>query len=239
MENKKVLNLYAGIGGNRKLWQNVDVTAVELNPEIAKIYKDLYPSDNVLVEDAHAYLLNHYKEFDIIWTSPPCQTHSSFRFNISVRYGRAEAEYPDMRLYQEIIFLSTHFDGKWIVENVDPYYEPLIPAIKLQRHLFWANFNISKIKVKEDVIREAQIPELQKLHCVDLSDYQIENKRQILRNCVNSELGKEILESALKEKQKALASSSLASTPAYPLATDKSHGVAGAEHHSPEGEGLK
>ena len=28
----KVLNLYAGIGGNRKLWTNVDVTAVEYNP---------------------------------------------------------------------------------------------------------------------------------------------------------------------------------------------------------------
>ena len=39
----KVLNLYAGIGGNRKLWQDVDVTAVELNPQIAKIYQDFFP----------------------------------------------------------------------------------------------------------------------------------------------------------------------------------------------------
>jgi hypothetical protein len=37
--NLKVLNLYCGIGGNRKLWQNVDVTAVEYNEEIASIYK--------------------------------------------------------------------------------------------------------------------------------------------------------------------------------------------------------
>jgi len=36
----KVLNLYAGIGGNRKLWRDVDVIAVEINPEIAKIYQD-------------------------------------------------------------------------------------------------------------------------------------------------------------------------------------------------------
>ena len=31
----KVLNLYAGIGGNRKLWKDVEVTAVENNKEIA------------------------------------------------------------------------------------------------------------------------------------------------------------------------------------------------------------
>ena len=28
----KVLNLYCGIGGNRKLWEDVEVTAVELDP---------------------------------------------------------------------------------------------------------------------------------------------------------------------------------------------------------------
>ena len=79
----KILNLYAGIGGNRKLWDNVDVTAIEISPQIAKIYQDLYPNDNVIITDAHQYLLDHYKEFDFIWTSPPCQSHSSFRHNIS------------------------------------------------------------------------------------------------------------------------------------------------------------
>lgn len=34
----KILNLYAGIGGNRKLWGNEhDITAVELRPEIAAL----------------------------------------------------------------------------------------------------------------------------------------------------------------------------------------------------------
>ena len=200
----KALNLYAGIGGNRKLWQNVEVTAIEFNPKIAKIYQDLFPQDKVLVEDAHQYLLDHYKEFDFIWSSPPCQTHSSFRFNISVRYDKAKPVYPDMRLYQEIIFLQTHSEKKWVVENVKPYYEPLIPAIQLQRHLFWANFKLPTIKVKQDVIRSAQIPDLQKLHGFDLSKYHIENKRQILRNCVNSELGKAIFEQAFKIEQATL-----------------------------------
>jgi len=73
----KVLNLYAGIGGNRKLWEDVDVTAVELNPDIAKIYQDFFPNDKVIVADAHKYLLKHYKEFDFIWSSPPCQTREN------------------------------------------------------------------------------------------------------------------------------------------------------------------
>jgi len=49
----RVLNLYAGIGGNRKYWENVEVTAVEYNEEIAMIYKDHFPNDNVIVGDAH------------------------------------------------------------------------------------------------------------------------------------------------------------------------------------------
>lgn len=48
----KILNLYAGIGGNRKLWDNCEVTAIEINPLIAKIYKDHFPDDEVIVTDA-------------------------------------------------------------------------------------------------------------------------------------------------------------------------------------------
>ncbi len=43
----KVLNLYAGIGGNRKLWKDVEVTAVENNWQLAEIYNDLFPKDKV------------------------------------------------------------------------------------------------------------------------------------------------------------------------------------------------
>ena len=49
----KILNLYAGIGGNRKLWGGVDVTAVEINPDIAAIYQDLFPDDTIIIDDAH------------------------------------------------------------------------------------------------------------------------------------------------------------------------------------------
>ena len=100
----KVLNLYSGLGGNRRLWDNCEVTAVELDKELCKIYKNIYKNDIVLQENAHEYLLNNYKNFDFIWSSPPCQTHSRARF---ARFGKEKPIYPDMTLYQEIIFLQT------------------------------------------------------------------------------------------------------------------------------------
>ena len=138
----KVLNLYAGIGGNRKLWEDVDVTAVELDPEIAKIYQDYFPNDKVIIGDAHQYLLDHYDEFDFIWASPPCQSHTKL-----MKFTRHDvAKYPDMKLYQEIIFLDNFFNGLYVVENVDPYYQPLIKAKKVDRHLWWSNFNIGSFE---------------------------------------------------------------------------------------------
>lgn len=194
----RILNLYAGIGGNRKLWGDEhEITAVELNSDLAKIYQDYYPNDTVIVADAHQYLLEHYKEFDFIWSSPPCQTHSSFRFNINVRFRGTPPKYPDMTLYEEIVFLQYHApeELKWVVENVRPYYKPLIkPTNVLQRHLFWSNFDLPDKEFIKDNIRSAQIPDLQIKHGYDLSNYKISNKRQILRNCVDAELGLHILD---------------------------------------------
>ena len=73
----KILNLYAGVGGNRKLWPaSCKVTAVEKDKKIANVYNKLYPDDTIITGDAHQYLLEHYSEFDFIWSSPPCQSHS-------------------------------------------------------------------------------------------------------------------------------------------------------------------
>ena len=195
----RVLNLYAGIGGNRRLWGDEhQITAVELDPDIAAVYKDLYPNDEVIVGDAHEYLLKHYQEFDYIWSSPPCQSHSSFRFNIGVRYRGTEPVYPDMKLYQEIILLSTHFDGLYVVENVKPYYDVLIkPTVELQRHYFWSNYEIPQAEFKGENLRTAQIPDLEALHGVDLSRYKLSNKRQVLRNCILPDLGLHVFRHAL------------------------------------------
>lgn len=135
----RALNLYAGVGGNRKLWpESVQVTAVELDPQIAALYARLYPNDLVVVGDAHQYLIDHYSEFDFIWSSPPCQTHSKMeRAN-----RRNKKRYADMKLYEEIIFLQSFYEGKWVVENVIPYYRPLIAGLVAGRHVYWSNFSV-------------------------------------------------------------------------------------------------
>ena len=94
-----------------------------------------------------------------------------------------------MMLYQEIIFLQYNAKCKWVVENVKPYYKPLIePTNFVQRHMFWSNFEIPDTKIEQDKIRTAQIPDLQRLHGIDLSNYKIKDKRKLLRNCVHKEL---------------------------------------------------
>jgi len=201
MEKKlKVLNLYAGIGGNRKLWTNVDVTAVEINPNIAKIYQDFFPEDKVVIGDAHKYLLEHYKEFDFIWTSPPCPTHSRIRQFSAVARGQNEAVYPDMMLYEEIIFLMHNFKGKWVVENVISYYEPLIKPQELASHYFWANFNLGNKKI-ETRGHNATMDVRQQLKGFDLIAYKNIDKQKILRNCVEPETGLHIFNMAFKTKQ--------------------------------------
>lgn len=189
----KILNLYAWIWWNRSLRTDADVVAVEYNQDIADVYKDRFPKDKVVVWDAHEYLRKNFNKFDFIWSSPPCQTHSSFRYNIWVRYRWVEPKYPDMTLYEEIIFLDKHFEWKRVVENVKPYYKPLIPWNLVQRHMFRSNFDIPDKKFQHDKIRTAQIPDLQRLHWVDLSWYNLKNKRQVLRNCVLWELWEYVL----------------------------------------------
>lgn len=202
MEKKlKVLNLYACLGGNRYLWDNVDVTAVELDPELAIMYQERFPDDKVIISDAHQYLLDNYKEFDFIWTSPPCPTHSRARYWNSSNYETTtEAVYPDMKLYEEILFLQHYFKGKYVVENVIPYYEPLIQAKKRGRHLYWTNFNLPndlgdrRFKISQT---KNELKELEKFHNIDLSNYKGEqSKVKIGRNLVDYEAGKTILDTA-------------------------------------------
>ena len=193
--NLKVLNLYACLGGNRYKWTDCDVTAVELDPELARMYQERFPNDNVIIGDAHQFLLDHYKEYHFIWTSPPCPTHSKARF---ARHENLVSSYPDMKLYQEIIFLDNHFKGKYVVENVIPYYTPLIPGKKRGRHLYWSNFNIPTILSKRKVQVGSGVDEVKKLskfHEIDLNDYKgNQRKDKIARNLVDYEAGKTIFD---------------------------------------------
>ena len=193
---KQVLNLYAGLGGNRKLWEDVRVTAIELNPEIAGIYSDFYPEDEMVIGDAHEYLLKYYDKYDFIWSSPPCQTHSQIRYNLGVKNRGTKAVYPDMKLYEEILFLQWYYKGDWVVENTRGFYEPLIPPQFIGSHYFWSNFYIQDISTGNRNHRDGTVESLQERKQIDLSKYDIINKRQLLRNCVEPELGLHIFNQA-------------------------------------------
>jgi DNA (cytosine-5)-methyltransferase 1 len=194
----KILNLYAGIGGNRKLWGDEhDITAVEYDESIAKVYKDNFPNDTVIVADAHQYLLDHYKEFDFIWSSPPCPSHSEIRRCGTYR-GQQPAIYPEMSLYQEIILLQAYApkNCKWVVENVNPYYTPLIPPTKkLHRHLYWANFRIGNFEVKNNR-KHLDIKVNSTVYGFSLTGTEIKNKVKCLRNMVDPDLGRYVLDCA-------------------------------------------
>jgi len=182
----KILNLYSGIGGNRKaLGKNHQVTAVEINKDIATEYLKNFPKDKVFVTDAHQFLLDHYKEFDFIWASPPCPTHSK------LNYCMNNKRYPDMTLYQEIIFLKYWFKGDWVIENVQPYYKYLIePSVELGRHLFWSNFQISQKTFKNIDLSRSNKEQLSA--DLKISIPECKGARLLLRNCLKPEISKHI-----------------------------------------------
>lgn len=199
----KILNLYACLGGNRYKWDEVtkvEVTAVEWDEELARLYQERFPQDKVIVADAHQYLLDHYKEFDFIWSSPPCPTHSRARYWSIGANGKSPI-YPDMKLYQEILLLNYHFKGKYVVENVIPYYDPLLNPKKRGRHLYWTNFNLpSNLQDRRFAICSAknEVDGLCEFHNYNFRQYKGKQPiNKIARNLVDYEAGKTILETAI------------------------------------------
>lgn len=204
----KILNLYAGIGGNRKMWGGKHhITAIEYDPKIAEIYKQNYPEDEVIVADAHQYLLEHFREYDFIWASPPCPTHSRVRKTLAVKrkkdgtlFEQNKPVYPDMRLYQEILLLDGYFDGYYCVENVISWYEPLIEPQKLGRHYYWANFKLPDKKFEARGSFD-NTKELADKLGYDISQWKGVDKKLLLRNCVEPEVAEYIMQCLEKEKE--------------------------------------
>lgn len=202
----KILNLYAGLGGNRKDWIGCEVTAVESNQAIADVYQRLNPEDTVIVGDAHEYLRVNFAEFDFIWSSPPCQTHSK----MAKATRHMNKKFPDMAIYEEILFLQHFFKGDWVVENVVPFYEPLIkPGTTVGRHAFWSSFefDVEDVKRPKDFINLANLAGKAAL-MEWLGIYYPENiyydgnhcPAQILRNCVHPKIGNAIYEEMLMQR---------------------------------------
>ena len=206
MNKYRILNLYACLGGNRYKWDEVadiEVTAVELDTEIAKLYQDRYPNDTVIVGDAHKYLRENYERFDFIWASPPCPTHSKLQLAWKdMKRRNFDMPYPDLKLYEEIIFLQHYFDGKYCVENVIPFYQPLIPAKKRGRHLYWTNFNLpnslNERKSPKDFTK-GNIESLSEFHDYDFRKYKGKQRLDVVaKDLVDYEAGRTILETAME-----------------------------------------
>lgn len=214
MKTLNVLNAYSSLGGNRYKWDEaaeeanvkINVTAVELDVELAELYQERFPNDTVIVTDAHDFILNNVEKFNYCWASPPCPSHSRMRkYNTGQGERKSKASYPDMKLYQEIIFLEHFFKGKFCVENVIPYYEPLIPAKKRGRHLYWTNYNLPNILTNRNVRISKGKNEFKNLclfHDYDFKKYKGKQRLdKIARNLVDYEAGKTIFQTALGIKK--------------------------------------
>ena len=201
-ESYKVMNAYAGLGGNSKHWQGCEVTAIESNEQIAAVYQRLNPDHTVIIGDAHEYIREHFAEFDFIWSSPPCQTHS--KMNKATRHKNRR--FPNMALYEEIIFLDNFFKGEWVVENVVPYYQPLVePTQQVGRHLFWSSFDFEAEDIKRpsnfinmaNLAGKKALMEWLGIHYEENIYYAGNHcPAQVLRNCVHPDLGIQIFEAA-------------------------------------------
>ena len=208
----KILNLFCGIGGNRTLWGNEhEITAVDNNQQVAKIYLKRFPNDTVIVGDAYEYNRDHHNEFDFIWASPPCITHTRM-----CAFPSFKEDYPDFKLFELIVFLGRFFKGIHVIENViphyklkniDPFYNPfIIPTAIIDRHYIWTNFPLKNKRWKKPNgnFKDLPLDVLCKWLKVDMDLINLlpshnkrnhDNKRNVLRNCVLPLAGKYILDS--------------------------------------------
>jgi len=200
----KILNGYSGIGGNMALWSDEhDITCVEKNQEIADINKMNFPYANVVVDDVMEWFKTRRNDFDFNWFSPPCQSHSKM-----VKATRHDVvDYINLSLWQLIIFCKHFVKGLWVVENVKPYYDPLIkPTAIIGRHYFWANFTITPFRsenVKGFITNETP-NEIQMMKDwlgiqYDGNVYYENNHSpaQVLRNAVDPKIGLHVLNCAI------------------------------------------
>lgn len=160
----------------------------QIKDQKKQLIRSPIPNDTIVIADAHQYLLEHFQEFDFIWSSPPCPSHSRIRKAFG---GKNPPVFPDMKLYEEILFLQGYFKGLWCVENVLSWYEPLIKPNVVANHYFWTNFLVRDF-VGGGRAHDGGIKKLEIVKGFNLEGKTGIDKRKILRNCVEPELGKHI-----------------------------------------------
>jgi DNA (cytosine-5)-methyltransferase 1 len=199
----KILNLYAGIGANRHLWTDHSITNVEINAQCCAHLSSTYRDDTVVNEDAVEFLLANYNDFDFIWLSPPCQSHTKLTHSFNKRCPRL----PDFTLYAIHTFLSSFHKGLFVIENVIPYYKPLIaPSASIGRHALWANFTIPFLKFNNpkgfaSMSTESDFQSLVSWLGIPRPPHiypgKAHNPCQLLRNATHPAIGNHILNAAI------------------------------------------
>jgi len=133
------------------------------------------------------------------------------------KFNKGVMPIPKMNeIYGLKIWLDWNFQGKYVIENVQPYYKtPIEPTARIDRHVFWSNFKIRPRRFREKrkghgslenshIMRDNK----EKLITIAMLDDVKEHvlcltKRlglQIIRNCVDPRIGEYILEELSENK---------------------------------------
>lgn len=226
----RIMNAFCGIGGNRSLWGNKHkITAIDNNQQIALIYHKRFPDDTIIIGDAFEYCLRNYDKFDFLWVSIPCDTHSGANNFLHAQGCRRfpDGRLWEVIVYLKYFCQYNKKDIKFVVENVKPFYFKFLdnrhfliePDFILGRHYFWSNLTIPEKKFKNPSILNAkpntkksnieQLEILCEFHNIEkklinlLKNKNWKNndlKGSVLRNCVNAEIGKYILDTLIHSK---------------------------------------
>lgn len=110
--------------------------------------------------------------------------------------------------------------GKWVVENVQSYYDPLIMPQIIDRHYFWSNFYIPRTETSRSYnVTNATKEEHAEHFAIQLPEGTI-NQRKLLRNAVDPRIGLHVLRAAQHElTQQPLVFSNSVSNPVSTEAT--------------------
>jgi len=142
----KALDLYCGLGGwsDGLVLEGFEVMGIEINPEIASLYK--HP---VLVEDVRNLRGEQFPNYDLIVGSPPCRDFSV----VGDVFGHTWKRPPDpegkgMELVNAFLRVVKDANPKfWLMENVprlaDYFENPRFSTylgVKHMKRSFWGNF---------------------------------------------------------------------------------------------------